>query len=111
MAISTAEKAKIRRWMLMAVTNGKGSSGVTIQHIKKFLDSKQGGLSSKAETKLILSRLLETGHLEKTDGKYVIKKSKKKTPDKETKRSKSPLKKPKSTTKNPSKLHKEMNAN
>ncbi|KAF8764016.1 hypothetical protein HNY73_022139 [Argiope bruennichi] len=116
MTTTTAEKAKIRKWILMAVANSKDSKGVTTQHIKKFLDSKQDGLSSKPETMLLLKRLLETGHLAKKDGKFVIKKPKKKSPGKEVKRSKSPVKntgrianKPKSTTKNPSKLQKPLN--
>ncbi|GBL91956.1 hypothetical protein AVEN_102532-1 [Araneus ventricosus] len=87
-------------------TSVKGSNVVTIRHVKKFLDSKQEGLAMKPETKFILKRLLETGHLEKKDGKYVIKKSKKKSPGKETKRSKSPLRKAgRSTKKKPQVCH------
>ncbi|KAF8773954.1 hypothetical protein HNY73_016559 [Argiope bruennichi] len=116
--MSSAEKAKIRKWILLAVASVKGSNGVTIQHIKKFLDTKQDGLSMKPETKLILKRLLETGHLKKKDGKYVIKKSKKMAPSKETKKVKSPLrkanqgitKKPKATAKKPSQLQEAMNS-
>ncbi|KAF8774232.1 hypothetical protein HNY73_016807 [Argiope bruennichi] len=88
--MSTAEKAKIRKWILMAAASLKGNNGVTVQHIKKFLDTKKDGLSNKPETKLILNRLLETGHLKKKDGKYVIKRSNK-TPGKEMKRSKSSM--------------------
>ncbi|KAF8773953.1 hypothetical protein HNY73_016558 [Argiope bruennichi] len=117
--MSTLEKAKIRKWILMAVASDKSNKGVTIQHIKKFLDSKQDGLSNKPEMKLILKRLLETGHLKKKDGKFVIKKSKNKAPVKVTKRSKSPLRKtsqsigrrPKSTSKKPSKIQEAMNEN
>ncbi|KAF8764017.1 hypothetical protein HNY73_022140 [Argiope bruennichi] len=116
MTTTTAEKAKIRKWILTAVTNSKDSKGVTTQHIKKFLDSKQDGLSSKPVIMLVLKRLLETGHLVKKDGKYVIKKSKRKIPGKDMKRSKSPArfagqsaKKQKSATKSPNKLQKPMN--
>ncbi|KAF8773956.1 hypothetical protein HNY73_016561 [Argiope bruennichi] len=84
------EKDKIRKWILMAVASVQISKGMTIQQIKKFLDSKQDGLSMKPEMKLILKRLLETGHLKKKEGRYVIKRSKK-IPGKKTKRAKSPI--------------------
>ncbi|GBM26281.1 hypothetical protein AVEN_66520-1 [Araneus ventricosus] len=109
--MTISEKAKVRKWMLMADASSKGSNGVTIHHMENFLDSKQSGLSSKPETKLILKNLVETGRLAKKDGEYAIKKSKKKTPGKEMKRSKSPLRnadrrsegKNKATTRNKSK--------
>ncbi|GBM82932.1 hypothetical protein AVEN_28867-1 [Araneus ventricosus] len=80
--MSTLEKARIRKWMLMAVTSAKGGNGVTIQDIKEFLDSKQQGLSIKPGTKFILRSFLKSSHVERKDGKYV-KKSKNKKPAKE----------------------------
>ncbi|KAF8773948.1 hypothetical protein HNY73_016553 [Argiope bruennichi] len=88
MTLSTADKSNMRKWILMVVASVKSSTGVTIQRIKKFLDSKQVGISSKPEMKLTLKKLLETGHLGKKDGKFVIKKSRKKIPIKEKKRPK-----------------------
>ncbi|GFY27151.1 ENTH domain-containing protein [Trichonephila clavipes] len=66
------DKIKIRRWILTAVSNVKSKIGVTIHHIRKFLEAKKNGLSTKPETKLILKRLLDTGHLRKMEGKYSI---------------------------------------
>ncbi|GBN89049.1 hypothetical protein AVEN_24031-1 [Araneus ventricosus] len=71
------EKAKIRRWILKAVEDVEGNRGATAHHIQKFLDSKEDGISSRPEWKLILKKLLDSGHLMKNGGRYVIHKSKK----------------------------------
>ncbi|GBO15385.1 hypothetical protein AVEN_203419-1 [Araneus ventricosus] len=64
------EKNKIRRWILKSVSETTPQSAVTLYAIKKFLDSKQSGLSSNPETKLVIKRLTESGHLLKIDGKF-----------------------------------------
>ncbi|GBN22658.1 hypothetical protein AVEN_103392-1 [Araneus ventricosus] len=71
------EKAKIRRWILKAVEDVEGNKGATAHHIQKFLDSKEAGISNKPEWKLILKKLLDSGHLMKNGGRFVIQKSKK----------------------------------
>ncbi|GBO46190.1 hypothetical protein AVEN_197094-1 [Araneus ventricosus] len=80
------EKAKVRRWILKAVEDVEGNKGATAHHVQKFLDSKEDGISSKPEWKLILKKLLDSGHLMKDGARYVISKSKK-TPGKGTKNS------------------------
>ncbi|GIX87680.1 ENTH domain-containing protein [Caerostris extrusa] len=86
---SSMERNKIRRWILMAVSNIKGNIGATIFHIRKFLDSKQNGISNKPEMKLMLKRLLESGYLVKNEGKYKVKNLKKKSTGKEKQKVKS----------------------
>ncbi|GBO34707.1 hypothetical protein AVEN_76287-1 [Araneus ventricosus] len=76
-ANQSKEKAKVRRWILKAVEDVEGNKGATAHHIQKFLDSKEDGLSSKPEWKLILKKLLDSGHLMKNGGRYVIHKSRK----------------------------------
>ncbi|GBM47868.1 hypothetical protein AVEN_91851-1 [Araneus ventricosus] len=71
------EKAKVRRWILKAVEDVERNIGATAHHIQKFLDSKEDGSSNKPEWKLILKKLLDSGHLMKNGGRYVIHKSKK----------------------------------
>ncbi|GBN54735.1 hypothetical protein AVEN_265706-1, partial [Araneus ventricosus] len=68
------EKAKVRRWILKAVEDVEGYKGATTQ---KFLNSKEDGISSKPEWKVILKKLLDSGHLMKNGGRYVIHKPKK----------------------------------
>ncbi|GBN44294.1 hypothetical protein AVEN_174263-1 [Araneus ventricosus] len=65
-----AEKNKIRRWILKSVLETTPQITVTLYAIKKFLDSKQSGLSNNPETKLVIKRLTESGHLVKIDGKF-----------------------------------------
>ncbi|GFT78726.1 hypothetical protein NPIL_189771 [Nephila pilipes] len=65
------DRVQIRKWILVAVTNFKSRAGVTIHHIRKFLDAKRNGLSTKPETQLILKRLLDSGYLLKKEGKYI----------------------------------------
>ncbi|GBN69192.1 hypothetical protein AVEN_150796-1 [Araneus ventricosus] len=65
-----AEKNKIRRWILKSVSKTTPEKTVTLYAIKKFLDSKQSGLSNNPETKLVINRLTESGHLVKIDGKF-----------------------------------------
>ncbi|GBM64824.1 hypothetical protein AVEN_178555-1 [Araneus ventricosus] len=64
------EMNKIRRWILKSVSKATPETAVTLYSIKKFLDSKQNGLSINPETKLVMKRLTESGHLVKIDGKY-----------------------------------------
>ncbi|GBM74509.1 hypothetical protein AVEN_58386-1 [Araneus ventricosus] len=68
------ERAKIRRWILKAIEDMKG--GATPNQVQKFVDSKQEGLLSKPDLKLNLKKLLDSGHLTKKEGKFVIKKRK-----------------------------------
>ncbi|GBM02645.1 hypothetical protein AVEN_64020-1 [Araneus ventricosus] len=70
------EKAKVRRWILKSVEDVEGNKGATTHHIQKFLNSKEDGISSKPEWKVILKRLLDSGHLMKNGGRYVIHKPK-----------------------------------
>ncbi|GBL94949.1 hypothetical protein AVEN_187464-1 [Araneus ventricosus] len=76
-ANQSKEKAKVRRWILKAVEDVEGNRGATAHHIQKFLDSKEDGISNRPEWKLILKKLLDSGHLMKNGGRYVIHKSKK----------------------------------
>ncbi|GBM17380.1 hypothetical protein AVEN_13255-1 [Araneus ventricosus] len=71
------EKVKVRRWILKAVEDVEGNKGATAHHIQKFLDSKEDGISKKPEWKLVLKKLLDSCHLMKNGGRYVIHKSKK----------------------------------
>ncbi|GBO21621.1 hypothetical protein AVEN_204622-1, partial [Araneus ventricosus] len=64
------EKSKIRRWILKSVSETTPQTAVTLYAMKKFLDSKQSGLSNNPETKLVIKRLTESGHLVKIDGKF-----------------------------------------
>ncbi|GBN30550.1 hypothetical protein AVEN_168085-1 [Araneus ventricosus] len=64
------EMNKIRRWILKSISKATPETAVTLYSIKKFLDSKQNGLSINPETKLVMKRLTESGHLVKIDGKY-----------------------------------------
>ncbi|GBM81725.1 hypothetical protein AVEN_113945-1 [Araneus ventricosus] len=64
------EMNKIRRWILKSVSKATPETAVTLYSIKKFLDSKQNGLSNNPETKLAMKRLTESGHLVKIDGRY-----------------------------------------
>ncbi|GBO13406.1 hypothetical protein AVEN_258663-1 [Araneus ventricosus] len=60
------EKSKIRRWILNRYRNDT-QTAVTLYAMKKFLDSKQSGLSNNPETKLVIKRH-ESGHLVKIEG-------------------------------------------
>ncbi|GFR00531.1 uncharacterized protein TNCT_253791 [Trichonephila clavata] len=64
------ERSQIRRWILKSVAETTPKTAITLHSIKKFLDSKQNGISSNPETKLILKKLLESGNLIKIDGKF-----------------------------------------
>ncbi|KAF8783260.1 hypothetical protein HNY73_013449 [Argiope bruennichi] len=88
------EKNKIRRWILKYVSKTTPATAITLQSIKKFLDSKQNGLSVNPETKLIIKRLTETGRLVKIDGKFSDGKnsSKDQQPPAQKRKSKSELK-------------------
>ncbi|GFS75994.1 uncharacterized protein NPIL_302351 [Nephila pilipes] len=65
-----AEKNQIRRWILKSVAETTRKTAVTLNAIKKFLDSKQNGISGKPDTKLMIKRLLDSGHLIKVDGRF-----------------------------------------
>ncbi|KAF8773955.1 hypothetical protein HNY73_016560 [Argiope bruennichi] len=68
--MSSAEKAKIGNgscWPLQV--SKEVMVGDHPAYPRSFWDTKRDGLSMKSETKLILKRLLETGHLKKKDGK------------------------------------------
>ncbi|GFQ85856.1 uncharacterized protein TNCT_396911 [Trichonephila clavata] len=65
-----ADKYQIRRWILKSVAETTRKTAVTLNSIKKFLESKQKNVSVKSETKMILKRLLESGHLVKVDGRF-----------------------------------------
>ncbi|GFY42675.1 uncharacterized protein TNIN_176781 [Trichonephila inaurata madagascariensis] len=67
---SVADKHQIRRWILKSVAETTRKTAVTLNSIKKFLDSKQKNVSGKSETKMILKRLLDSGHLVKADGRF-----------------------------------------
>ncbi|GBO44476.1 hypothetical protein AVEN_246698-1 [Araneus ventricosus] len=85
METSAADKAKekykkIRIWILKAVEDVEGSAGATSHHIQNFLEFKQAGISRKQEWKLILKKLLNSGHLTRKDRvRYVVNKSRKDT--------------------------------
>ncbi|GFS51166.1 uncharacterized protein NPIL_377921 [Nephila pilipes] len=63
------ETGQIRRWILKCVSNTTPETAITLQCVKKFLDSKQNGVSSLAETKSVLKDLLDRGHLIKINGR------------------------------------------
>ncbi|GIY12484.1 uncharacterized protein CEXT_146641 [Caerostris extrusa] len=65
-----SNKNQIRRWILKSVAETTPKTAITLHAIKKFLDSKQNGVSNNPETKMITKRLLESGHLRKVDGRY-----------------------------------------
>ncbi|GFQ97875.1 uncharacterized protein TNCT_392341 [Trichonephila clavata] len=65
-----AEKYQIRRWILKCVAETTCKTAVTLNAIKKFLDSKQNGISGKPEIKLIIKRLLDSGHLVKVENRF-----------------------------------------
>ncbi|GBM18935.1 hypothetical protein AVEN_1564-1 [Araneus ventricosus] len=90
------EMNKIRRWILKSVSKATPETAVTLYSIKKFLDSKQNGLSINPETKLVMKRLTESGHLVKIDGKYIDGKNSQKDnqPSAQKRKSGSELKKP-----------------
>ncbi|GBN24147.1 hypothetical protein AVEN_11319-1 [Araneus ventricosus] len=73
------EMNKIRRWILKSVSKATPETAVTLYSIKKFLDSKQNGLSINPETKLVMKRLTESGHLVKIDGNTLMAKIAQKT--------------------------------
>ncbi|GBM20614.1 hypothetical protein AVEN_230213-1 [Araneus ventricosus] len=66
------EKAKVRRWILKAVENVERNNGATTHHIQKFLDSKEDEISKKIDFKLILQKLLDSGHLMKDGRRYFL---------------------------------------
>ncbi|GBM15187.1 hypothetical protein AVEN_39101-1 [Araneus ventricosus] len=95
-----SEKAKVRRWILKAVEDVKDKKGATVHNIQNFLDSKQDEIANRQEWKLILKKLLDSGHLTMKDGRrYAINKSRK-TSGKEKKKS-TPNKAAKKVTKKP----------
>ncbi|GFQ86601.1 uncharacterized protein TNCT_139801 [Trichonephila clavata] len=63
-------RSKIRKWILKSVSDSSRKTSVTLYSIKKFLDSKHHGISNTPETKLILKRLVDKGHLIKVDGRF-----------------------------------------
>ncbi|GFU07051.1 uncharacterized protein NPIL_135821 [Nephila pilipes] len=73
-----AEKNQIRRWILKSVAETTRKTAITLNAIKKFLDSKQKNVSSKPETKMILKRLVDSGQLVKIDGRFTAGKPRKK---------------------------------
>ncbi|GIY29720.1 uncharacterized protein CDAR_506291 [Caerostris darwini] len=77
-ARKVVEKQQIRRWILKSVAETTPKTAITLHSIKKFLDSKQNGASNNPETKMIIKRLLESGHLRKVDGRYAAGKRKEK---------------------------------
>ncbi|GFY43787.1 uncharacterized protein TNIN_230991 [Trichonephila inaurata madagascariensis] len=66
------EKSQIRRWILKSVAETTPKTAITLYAIKKFLDSKQNGISNNPETKLILRKLLESGNVIKINGKFAF---------------------------------------
>ncbi|GBN22983.1 hypothetical protein AVEN_61892-1 [Araneus ventricosus] len=76
-------KAKVRRWILRAIKDVKG--GAIVYQIQKLLVTKQARLLHKPELKLNLKKLLDSGHLMKKGGKFVMKK--RKTSGKDAKKS------------------------
>ncbi|GFX03376.1 uncharacterized protein TNCV_4633881 [Trichonephila clavipes] len=65
-------RSKIRKWILKSVSDSSRRSSVTLYSIKKFLDAKHHGISNTPETKLILKRLVDKGHLIKVDGRFAF---------------------------------------
>ncbi|GFQ89453.1 uncharacterized protein TNCT_192651 [Trichonephila clavata] len=63
------EVKQICHWILKSVSNIPPERAVTFHYIKKFLESKQNGISNHPETKLALKRLIDGGHLMKVNGK------------------------------------------
>ncbi|GFY61632.1 uncharacterized protein TNIN_131051 [Trichonephila inaurata madagascariensis] len=63
-------RSKIRKWILKSVSDSSRRTSVTLYSIKKFLDTKHHGISNTPETKLILKRLVDNGHLIKVDGRF-----------------------------------------
>ncbi|GFU07042.1 uncharacterized protein NPIL_135781 [Nephila pilipes] len=96
-----ADKNQIRRWILKSVAETTRKTAVTLNSIKKFLDSKQKNVSAKTETKMILKRLVESGHLVKIDGRFCAGKSSSKK-----KNERSQLRKSDSKRKSPSRSNK-----
>ncbi|GFT44863.1 uncharacterized protein NPIL_294981 [Nephila pilipes] len=83
------EANQIRRWILKSVSKTSPETAVTIHYIKKFLESKQSGISNHPETKITLKRLIGSGHLIKVNGRIATAKSdeKDKKQSKETRNS------------------------
>ncbi|GFV00225.1 uncharacterized protein TNCV_3322761 [Trichonephila clavipes] len=66
------ERSQIRRWILKSVAETTPKTAITLYSIKKFLDSKQNGISNNPETKLMLRKLIESGNLIKINGKFAF---------------------------------------
>ncbi|GFQ66795.1 uncharacterized protein TNCT_396901 [Trichonephila clavata] len=94
----SAEKNQIRRWILKSVSETTRKNAITLNAIKKFLESKQKNISRKPETKMILKRLVDSGQLVKIDGRFTAgkpsprKKSERNQPRKNDSRKPSPVK-------------------
>ncbi|GFT33139.1 uncharacterized protein NPIL_538311 [Nephila pilipes] len=65
-----AEKSQIRRWILKSVAETTPKTAVTLHSIKKFLDSKQIGISNNPEVKMILKNLVDNGNLIKINCRF-----------------------------------------